>query len=157
MHVAGVRPELEIFHEGMIGTARRLAGDGVIDDPVVCQFCLGFDGGAPADPQNLTRMIDAIPSGWIWGVVGEGVNGTTMAALGIALGGHVRVGIEDHLYYLPGELALSNAQLVSRVIRLASEFGRPVATATQAREILGLRSDEPSATPRPIPSLSDGD
>jgi 3-keto-5-aminohexanoate cleavage enzyme len=157
MKAAGVRPELEIFHEGMIGTARRLAADGVIEDPVVCQFCLGFDGGAPADPQNLSRMIDAIPRHWIWGVVGEGLNGTTMAALGMALGGHVRVGIEDHLYYLPGELALSNAQLVSRVVRLASEFGRRVATPTQAREIFGLRSDDPRVIRRPILSLSDGD
>lgn len=146
MRAAGVRPELEVFHEGMIGTARQLVADGLIDEPVVCQFCLGFDGGAPADPHNLARMIDAIPPTWIWGVVGEGVNGVTMAALGIALGGHVRVGIEDHLFYLPGELALSNAQLVERVIRLASEFGRPVATPAQARAILGLHSEDRPVT-----------
>jgi 3-keto-5-aminohexanoate cleavage enzyme len=157
MRAAHVRPELEIFHEGMIGTARRLVVEGAFDEPIVCQFCLGFDGGAPADPQNLARMIDAIPASWVWGVVGEGVNGITMAALGIALGGHVRVGIEDHLYYLPGELALSNAQLVERVVRLASEFGRAVATPAQARHILGLRSEGSPVTRGTILGVTGGD
>jgi 3-keto-5-aminohexanoate cleavage enzyme len=138
MRTAGVRPELEIFHEGMLGTARRLVLEGAVDEPIMCQFCLGLEGGAPAEPGALLRMIREVPPEWLWSVAGEGEHATAMAALGIALGGHVRVGIEDSPYYLRDELAVSNAQLVERVIRLAVEFGRNVASAAEARTMLGI-------------------
>jgi len=138
MRAQCVTPELEIFHEGMIAAARRLVSEQVIREPVVCQFCLGFDGGAPADPDVLLRMVRAIPQTWTWSAVGLGDEGHVIAALAITLGGHVRVGIEDHPYYFPGELAVSNAQLVERVVRLAAEFGRPVATPDDVRTNLQL-------------------
>jgi 3-keto-5-aminohexanoate cleavage enzyme len=149
----GTRPELELFHEGMISTARRLVGEGFVDPPVLAQFCLGFEGGAPADPGALLRMKEAIPPDWIWSAVGVGDQGVSVAALAIMLGGHVRVGIEDHPYYSPGVLAVSNAQLVERVVRIAREFGRSPATPAEARAILQLNSgaETPGISPRLTP------
>ncbi|MBA2514818.1 MAG: 3-keto-5-aminohexanoate cleavage protein [Solirubrobacterales bacterium] len=135
---AGVRGELEIFHEGMLGTARRLAESGLIHEPVFCQFCLGFDGGAPADAAMLLRLIAGIPAAWKWSLAVEGDGGLPLLALATGLGGHVRVGIEDTIMFSAGQLAVSNAQFVERSVRLATELGRPVATAAQARAILAL-------------------
>ena len=89
-------------------------------------------------------MVAAIPEDWVWSVAAEGDQGLSIVSLGITLGGHVRVGIEDHHYYRPGKLATSNAELVDRVVRLARELGRPVATATEARAMLKL---DPQTTP----------
>ncbi len=122
----------------MIPAAGRLVRDGFVDQPVLAQFCLGFEGGAPAEPGTLLRMKEAIPPDWIWSVVGVGDQGVPMAAMAIMLGGHVRVGIEDHPYYSPGVLAVSNAQLVERVVRIAREFGRVPATPAEARAMLRL-------------------
>ena len=138
-----VKPELEIFHEGMIGQCLRLADEGLFRAPLYFQFLLGLDGGAPPDPRTLLRLVDSLPPGALWGVVGLGTRaGVDMAMMGILLGGHVRVGIEDHVEYLPGRLARSNAELVARVVRLAGEYGRPVATADDARRILNLTTAE---------------
>jgi len=138
MRASAVRAELEIFHEGMVGAARQLVDAGLVDDPVLCQFCLGFDGGAPADVGALVRLIEALPSHWRWSVAVEGDDGLALHAVAIARGGHVRVGLEDSPYYHPGELAGSNAQLVRRMVRLAQEFGRPIATTADARAMLGI-------------------
>ncbi len=146
MREAGAKPELEIFHEGMIGQCLKLAADGLLDEPLFFQFLLGLDGGAPPDPRTLLRMVDSIPPEAVWCVCGIGTRaGVDMAMMGILLGGHVRVGIEDHIEYLPGELARTNAQLVERVVRLAGEYGREVATPDEARQILGLARVAPVA------------
>jgi 3-keto-5-aminohexanoate cleavage enzyme len=134
-----VKPELEIFHEGMIGQCMRLADEGLLKRPLYFQFLLGLDGGAPPDPRTLIRLVDSIPTGANWGVVGIGTRaGIDMVLMGLVLGGHVRVGIEDHHEYLPGLLARSNGELVERVVRLAGEYGRDVATPAEARRILGI-------------------
>ncbi len=134
-----VKPELEIFHEGMIGQCLRLADEGLFVRPLYFQFLLGLDGGAPPDARTLLRLVDSLPAGALWGVVGIGTRaGLDMALVGMVLGGHVRVGIEDHHEYLPGRLATSNAELVARVARLADEYGRDVATPDEARELLGI-------------------
>ena len=139
MRERGVKPELEIFHEGMIGQCLKLADEGLLDGPLFFQFLLGLDGGAPPDPRTLLRLVDSIPAEANWCVCGIGTRaGIDMAMMGILLGGHVRVGIEDHPEYLPGRLAQSNAELVARVTRLAAEYGRPVATPGDARRLLGL-------------------
>jgi 3-keto-5-aminohexanoate cleavage enzyme len=146
MREAGAKPELEIFHEGMIGQCLKLADEGLLDEPLFFQFLLGLDGGAPPDPRTLLRMVDSIPADALWCVCGIGTRaGVDMAMMGILLGGHVRVGIEDHIEYLPGELARDNAQLVARVVRLAAEYGREVATSDDARRMLGLEQGTPVA------------
>jgi 3-keto-5-aminohexanoate cleavage enzyme len=105
---------------------------------VLCQFCLGFDGGAPATPEVLLRLAKAIPSTWLWSAVGVGDDGLATATLAITLGGHVRVGIEDHPYYRPGTLATTNAELVARIVRLAGELDRGIATPADVRDLLAL-------------------
>jgi len=140
MQAVGTKPELEIFHDGMIGQAIQFDDQGLLEQPLFFQFLLGISGGSPADPHTLLRLVDSLPAGAKWTVSGAGLAGTPMATLGIMLGGHVTVGLEGQLFYAPGELATSNAQLVERIVRLAGELGREVATAGEARSILGLNA-----------------
>ena len=84
-------------------------------------------------------MANAIPGGSTWTVTGVGRHAFPMAAAAIAMGGNVRVGFEDNLYLSKGVLAQSNGELVAKVVRIANELGRPIATSDEAREILGLK------------------
>ncbi len=140
MRQYGVKPELEVFDAGMIANAFRLRQLGLIADPLHFDLVLGVRGGLPASARNLVYLVDSLPPEASWSVAGIGRAQTPMAMMALAMGGHVRVGFEDNIYYRRGELAQSNAQLVARVARLAAELGRPVATPQQAREMLGLRS-----------------
>jgi 3-keto-5-aminohexanoate cleavage enzyme len=134
----GVKPELEIFDKGHLANARRLAKEGLLAFPQHADFVLGVPGGLEATVQNLCELVDDLPDGCTWSVAGVGRQQLAMAMAAIAMGGHVRVGLEDNLYYTKGRLA-RNEELVARVARIAEEFGRPVATPDQARALLGLR------------------
>lgn len=138
MQELGVKPELEIFDAGMIANALQLRKMGLVAEPLHFNLVLGVPGALPALARNLVYLVDSLPPGATWSVAGIGRAQTAMAMMAMAMGGHVRVGFEDNVYYHRGELARSNAQLVARVVRLAAELGRPVATPTQAREMLGL-------------------
>jgi 3-keto-5-aminohexanoate cleavage enzyme len=140
MHEFGVRPELEIFDKGHLSNARRLEREGLLTFPQHVDFVLGVPGGLDATVQNLTDLVDALPTGCTWSVAGIGRMQLPMAMAALAMGGHVRVGLEDNIYYSKGRLA-TNAELVARVVRLANELGRPVATPDEARGILGLRKE----------------
>jgi len=137
MHEFGVRPELEIFDKGHLSNARRLEKEGLLKFPQHVDFVLGVPGGLDATVQNLCDLVEALPQGCTWSVAGIGRMQTPMAMAAVAMGGHVRVGLEDNIYYSKGRLA-TNEELVARVVRIANELGRPVATPDQAREILGL-------------------
>jgi 3-keto-5-aminohexanoate cleavage enzyme len=139
MQVAGTKPELEVFDTGMIGSCLRLQERGLLDPPLYFPFVLGAVGGAPATPKALQQLVEMLPAEAIWSSIGIGRGHLPVVLTTLALGGHVRVGLEDNIYYRRGELAASNAQFVERVVRLAGEIDRPVATPAQAREILGLR------------------
>ena len=139
MAAAGTKPELEGFDSGMIGNCLRLLDRGLLTPPLHFQFVLGAAGGAPATPKALVQLVEMIPAGSTWSSIGIGPGHLPVVLTTLALGGHVRVGLEDNIYYRRGELARSNAQLVERAVRLAAEVGRPVATPDQARELLGLR------------------
>jgi 3-keto-5-aminohexanoate cleavage enzyme len=140
MQETETRPELEIFNDGMIGTCFQLAKEGLLDDPLYFQFVLGVPhGGAPATIPELAHLASMIPSESPWSVTGIGRHGVAMAMASIAMGGHVRVGLEDQIFYSRGVLAKTNAELVARVVRLANEFGRPVATPADTRRILALK------------------
>jgi 3-keto-5-aminohexanoate cleavage enzyme len=139
MNEFGVRPELEIFDKGHLANARRLAAEGVLSLPQHVDLVLGVPGGLEATVQNVCDLVDDLPAGCTWSVAGVGRGQLPMALAAIAMGGHVRVGLEDNLYYGKGRLA-RNEELVARVARIAEEVGRPVATPEQARQILGLRS-----------------
>jgi 3-keto-5-aminohexanoate cleavage enzyme len=136
---AGTKPEMEIFDTGMIETAVALADKGLANRPLHFDFVLGLPGGTqPATPKQLFHLVESIPSDSTWTVAGIGRHQLTMGALGIVLGGHVRVGLEDNMYYAKGVLA-SNEMLVERIVRIATELGREIASPDEARVILGLR------------------
>jgi len=139
MREKGVKPELEIFDVGMIGNCLRLVEKGLLEKPMHFQFVLGARGGSPGTPRSLLHMLEMVPTDSTWSVAGIGRAQLPLAMVGMAMGGHVRVGLEDNVYYSRGVLAKSNAQLVERVVRIAREFGREVATPDEAREILFLR------------------
>jgi 3-keto-5-aminohexanoate cleavage enzyme len=134
----GVRPELEIFEVGMITNALRLVKKELLKEPLHFDFVMGVPGAIAATPENLLLMVNSLPQGATWTVAGVGRNQLPMNTMGILLGGHVRIGFEDNVFYEKGVLAKSNAQFVERIVRLAKELGREVATPDEARKILGL-------------------
>jgi len=134
----GVKLELECFDTGMIVTALRYHDQGLIPAPLHFQFLFGSKFGMPATTRALAQAVDMVPGDATWSVIGIGRAQLQMAMMAMPIGGHVRVGLEDNIYYRHGELAKSNAQLVERVVRLADELGRPVATPAEARRLLGL-------------------
>jgi 3-keto-5-aminohexanoate cleavage enzyme len=138
MNEYGVRPELEIFDKGHLANARKLARERLLSFPQHVDFVLGVPGGMEATVPNLADLVDDLPAGCTWSVAGIGRGQLAMALAAIAMGGHVRVGLEDNLYYSKGRLA-RNEELVARVARIAEEVGRPVASPDQARKILGLQ------------------
>lgn len=139
MKELGVKPELEIFERGMIKNALTLVKKGLIDEPLHFDFVMGVPGAIPGEIRDLLYLVESIPKGSTWTVAGIGRYELPLATVAILLGGHVRVGFEDNIYYKKGELAKSNAQLVERIVRLAHELGREVATPDEAREILNIK------------------
>lgn len=138
MREAGVKPELEIFDYGMITTCIRMRDQGQLEDPLHFQFVLGTPWGAPATPRTLVHMVDIIPGDATWSIIGIGRSHLPMSMFALAMGGHIRVGMEDNLYYNRGELVKKNSQFVARIVRIAKEYGREVATPSETRDILGL-------------------
>jgi 3-keto-5-aminohexanoate cleavage enzyme len=140
MHQLGVMPELEIYEAGMLESAFRLAKQGILREPLHFQFVLGVPGGMSGDPRNLVHLVSLLPSTDLhWGVAGVGRFQLPLAVQALVMGGHVRVGFEDNIFYKKGEVAKSNAQLVERISRIAKELGREVATPDQARKMLGIQ------------------
>jgi 3-keto-5-aminohexanoate cleavage enzyme len=137
--VNGVAPELECFDTGHVGLALQLRDEGLLDDPLRVQFVLGIPGsGVPASFAQVEHMRRLLPAGSPWSVCAVGRDQLPMNAYCLIAGGHVRTGLEDNLHLARGVRA-TNAALVERVVRLAGELGRPVATPDQAREILSLQ------------------
>jgi len=138
MQAAGVKPEIEVFEVGHIDQALDLIKKGLIDEPPWFQLCMGIKWGIAAMPENLLFMKSKLPSQARWSVLGVGKQQLPMIALGILLGGNIRVGVEDNLYLSPGVLAQSNAEMVAQAVNLVKHLQREGATPADAREILGL-------------------
>ncbi|NHN40401.1 3-keto-5-aminohexanoate cleavage protein [Halorubellus sp. JP-L1] len=138
MRERGVKPELEVFNDGHLNEVHGLLERADVADPPYATLIFGGGTLTPPRPENLLHAIRNLPEGATFNTLGFGRHQLPFATLGILLGGHVRVGLEDNVYYRRGELAESNAQLVQRVVDVAETLGRPVATPDQAREILGL-------------------
>lgn len=138
MRAHGVKPELEIFDSGMLTTANRWLKKGLLTGPLHFDFVLGIPGGMAGTPEALLYLKSQLPEGATWTVAGIGAAQLPLGTLALLLGGHVRVGFEDNVFYRKGELASSNAQLVARIARISRELDRPVATPQEARRILGL-------------------
>ena len=139
MQAHGVKPEFEVFDAGHLATLQQwvkrdwTAPTGHVD------FVLGVPGAAPGHAQALMYLLSQLPPGFSWSVAGIGAAQLPLSALGVALGGHVRVGFEDNIFLRRGEKASSNAQFVERVAAISRLLDRPVATPEQARSLLGLR------------------
>ncbi len=138
MREYGVKPEIEVFDVGHIYQALDLIAEGLIDDPPLFQLCMGVRWGIEATPENLLFMKSKLPPKARWSVLGVGGAQLSMIALGILLGGNIRVGFEDNIYLRKGVPAKSNAQLVEMAVDLARLLQREPATPNEAREILGI-------------------
>lgn len=136
----GIKPEYECFEMGHLDTILTMARKGQVPGaPMQFNFVLGVPGCTPATIPNLCWLVNNIPAGSTWTVTGVGRSAFPMAAAAIAMGGNVRVGFEDNLYLSKGVLAKSNGELVEKVVRIAKELGREIATSDEARVILGLK------------------
>lgn len=133
----GVKPEVEIFDAGMVYNSLYYKKKGILDGPVHYQFVLGAAGGSTATVENLVYLKGLIPEDSTWSAFGVGKDHLKILYTTIAMGGHVRVGLEDNLYYSKGQVA-SNEQLVARAARVIKEYGNEVASVGEARELLGL-------------------
>jgi 3-keto-5-aminohexanoate cleavage enzyme len=133
----GVKPEIEVFEAGMINNAMFLVKRGLLAMPLHFDFVLGAPGAMPGTVRNLVFLADTLPSGATWTVAGIGPAEIPLATAAIAMGGHVRVGIEDNLRLPDGALA-TNAQLVQTAATIARTMGRQIATPAEARQILSL-------------------
>lgn len=134
-----VKPELEIFDSGMFGNAMYYINKCHIPQPCHFQFVLGVGGASAANPRSLVYLQEMLPKGATWSVTGIGKAHIPMMLTGLALGcDGLRVGLEDNIYFSHGVKA-TNPQLVERAVELVKLAGREVATAQEAREILGIR------------------
>ena len=135
----GIKPEMEVFDVGHLRYALRLVEDGIIEAPPLFQVCLGIPWGSPADTEAMLSFVRRIPAQAVWSGFGIGSSQFAMVAQAVILGGHVRVGLEDNLYLDRGILA-SNGDLVDRAVQIVRSLNHPVATPTEARNILGLKA-----------------
>lgn len=134
-----VKPELEIFDGGMIATTKYYMQKGYIKTPAHYQFVLGCPGGLDATVDNLVFLRGLLPENSTWSATGIGKGHIPILLATLAMGGHIRVGLEDNVYYEQGVLAKSNAQLVERAATIIRDVGLEVATPDEARQILGLK------------------
>ncbi|MDP4014979.1 MAG: 3-keto-5-aminohexanoate cleavage protein [Candidatus Nanopelagicales bacterium] len=138
---AEVKPELEVYHSGMLNNIHALLGRGVLAEPLLVNFVMGIPGECTqATVRNLAFLTESLPPGTNWLVSAIGArNHFRMLGAIVAMGGHVRVGLEDNIYLEPGKLASSNAELVDKAVRILSELGVSPASPQEARETFKTR------------------
>lgn len=135
----GIKPELEVFDKSMIDMALRLQKKGFISLPMHFDFVMGVNGGIGGELRDFVFMRGSIPQDATYTVAGIGRYEFPLAMAAIIDGGHIRVGFEDNVYLSKGVLAKSNGELVEKVVRMAREMGRQIASPAEAREILSLK------------------
>jgi 3-keto-5-aminohexanoate cleavage enzyme len=141
MNELGIRPEHECFDSGHVANLDPLIDMGLLSEPLQIDCVMGVTGGIRPTPRNLAHMADQIPGGPDgrnnWGVIGISRDQWRLVAAAAALGGNVRVGLEDNFYLPDGEMARSNGDLIARARRIVEDIGRRAATVAEARELLG--------------------
>lgn len=141
MRDRAITPELEVFEPGMVTYAHHLIERGVIEAPCYMNVLLGSPGTSRLSPSALSAFLAETPHDWTWALGGIGRHQLACNAMAIATGGHVRVGLEDNIWFDRERTTLAtNEQLVRRVARLAEELERPLATPAEVRLRLGLRA-----------------
>ena len=138
MHDHDVKPELEAFGPGHLTEVHHLVEEGMLEEPYWTTLILGMQTGTIPEPRNLINLVDNLPDGAEWQCMAIGRHQLPLTTMAMTLGGHVRVGMEDNVYFRQGELVESNAQLVERTAAIADRLDRPVASTDEAREILNL-------------------
>jgi uncharacterized protein (DUF849 family) len=141
MNEGGVRPEMECFDSGHIGNTAPLIELGILQPPYQFSLVMGVLGGIPGTTRNLVHQAGSLPAGSHWQVIGIGLNQWPLLAAGIALGGNVRVGLEDNFYLEEGHMARSNGELVTKAVLMCRQEGREPASAAEARRLLGLPAE----------------
>ncbi|RCX09938.1 3-keto-5-aminohexanoate cleavage enzyme, partial [Anaerobacterium chartisolvens] len=139
MQENGIKPEIEIFDAGMVYNALYYLKKGVLKAPLHFQFVLGAAGGMDATVENLVFLKSLIPAGSTWGALGIGKGHLPIMYAALALGGHVRVGMEDNILYAKGVLAKSNLEFIERTKRIVRELNKEIATPDEARQILRIK------------------
>ena len=143
MKAAEVKPSLEVFSLSNVREVVNLISKGLLEKPYYIEFVLGhpYHGGIDATPKHLMWFIEDLPEpqDTIWSVMAIGKAQISLTTMGMILGGAIRVGLEDNLYYRKGEPAKSNAQLVARSVKIARELGKQPLTPDETRKILGLK------------------
>lgn len=137
MKIYGIKPEIEVFDVSMVQNAFDLVKQGLISQPLHFDFVMGLKGAIPATIENLLHLKNCIPPGSTWTTAGIGTSQLSMCTHAILMGGHVRVGLEDCIYFTRGKTA-SNEQLVQRIVQVSNLLGRKIATPDEARKILNL-------------------
>jgi uncharacterized protein (DUF849 family) len=142
---AGVVPELEVFEAGHVLLAKSMLEKKQLPPPALFQICLGVSWGQPATSDAMSYMQRLLPADATWFAFGVGPRQFPMVGQAVLLGGNVRVGLEDNLYLSRGKLAPSNAALVERAVQIIELLGEEVASAAEARELIGLAPRAPAA------------
>jgi len=138
MNELQIKPEHECFDVGHIGSLTPLIDMGVLKTPLHVDCVMGVVGGIPPTARNLAAMVENIPAGSHWGVIGISRDQWMLLAAALTLGGSVRVGLEDNLYLPNGEMARSNGELVAKAREMTEDVGRRPATVSEARAMLGI-------------------
>ena len=148
MRELGIRPEHECFDSGHVANLDPLIDMGLLEEPLQISCVMGVNGGIRPTPRNLAHMADQIPGGAEsrnnWGVIGISRDQWRLVAAAAALGGNVRVGLEDNFYLPNGEMAGSNGDLIAKARQIVEDVGRRPASVAEARELLG--------TPKRVPA-----
>ena len=138
MTALGVRPEIEAFDTGHLWFAKQLVNEGLIEDPVLIQLCMGVPWGAPADLTTFMARVNNVPQNWTFSAFSIGRLQLPYVAAAVLAGGNVRVGLEDNIYLKKGVLA-SNGDLVDRATTILSAMNVQILGPDEVREKLKLR------------------
>jgi uncharacterized protein (DUF849 family) len=145
MNELGIKPEHECFDVGHVGSLEPLIDMGVLKVPLHVDCVMGVVGGIPPSARNLAAMVENIPDGSHWGVIGISRDQWMLVAASLTLGGSIRVGLEDNLYLPDGRMASSNGELIAKARQMVQDVGRRPATVLEAREMLAIPARERSA------------
>ncbi len=137
MQAKGIKPEMEVFNSGQLAEVKRLIDEGLVEEPPYVNLIFG-GSFTPARPRNLLNMVDNLPENAEFNVLAVGPHQLPLTTMAVLLGGHIRIGMEDNLYYRRGEKATSNQQLVARTVEILDRLDREIATPEEAREMLGM-------------------
>ncbi len=142
MNELNIKPEHECFDIGHVGSLAPLIDMRVLNTPLHVDCVMGVTGGIPPTARNLQAMVDNIPAGSHWGVIGISRDQWMLVAAALTLGGSIRVGLEDNLYLPNGEMARSNGELIAKARQMTEDIGRRPATVVEARAMLGISGRE---------------